>query len=84
MEHADQFLWLVVLAVLLSIVSLYYYLLIIRQMYMEAPTDEGPIPVGAPATVALVCCMAGILVTGIWPTRLIDATIAVARSFLSS
>lgn len=92
MEHADRFLWLVVLAVLLSIVSLFYYLQVVRQMYIEQPKGQGPIPVGAAAGTALVICMAGILVTGIIPggvsvggsqwLDLWDLTIGVAHRLL--
>lgn len=67
MEQGSTYLWLVTLAVLLSIVSLFYYLQVIRQMYIEAPKGQGPIPVGFAAGSALVFCIAGVLVTGIIP-----------------
>ena len=83
MEFHGKFLWLVIIGVVLSIVSLYYYLLVIRQMYIEPPKETGRVPVGPAATVALLCCIAGILVTGIWPKGVLDVTNAVAHAFLN-
>jgi NADH-quinone oxidoreductase subunit N len=56
--------WLALVGVVNVIIGLYYYLIIIRTMYMEeAPTDE-PIPVGAPYTWALGISVAGVLLFG--------------------
>ena len=78
MEVSTRLLWLVVVGATLSIVSLFYYLMVIRQMYIEAPREPGAIPVGPAATIALLCCIAGMVVTGIWPNGVLDLTIAVA------
>jgi NADH-quinone oxidoreductase subunit N len=56
--------WLALVGVVNVIIGLYYYLIIIRTMYMEeAPTDE-PIPVSAPYTWALSISVAGVLLFG--------------------
>jgi NADH-quinone oxidoreductase subunit N len=83
MQEPGRFLWLVVLGVLLSTVSLYYYLLVIRQMYIEPPKSEAKIRVGLAAGLALAACVAGILVTGIAPGFLVDAALDAGRAFLS-
>lgn len=65
--------WLAGLAVVNSLISLYYYLMIIRQMYVVAPTEPGRY-----AVPPLLWGMVGVLVVaifflGIWPTPLFQA-----------
>jgi len=83
MEMSWKYLWLVIIGVALSIVSLYYYLLVIRQMYIEAPTSAEPIRVGPGAAAALAACIAGMLVTGILPAGFLDPAMAAARVLLA-
>ena len=45
---AQGLLWIVGLAIFMSLVSLYYYLQIVRQMYIEEPTDRDPVRVAGP------------------------------------
>jgi NADH-quinone oxidoreductase subunit N len=66
------FIWLVVVAVLTSVISLYYYLGVVRQMYFQATTEEGAIATGGMLKVALVICVLGILLFGIYPNIFID------------
>ncbi len=80
MEYPARFLWLVVLAVLLSIVSLFYYLMVIRQMYIEKSASTAPVAVGPLTTVVLVVCAAGIILTGVVPRPLIDYATEVAKA----
>ncbi len=84
MEQQSRLLWLVVLAVTLSIISLYYYLLVLRRIYIEAPKEPGRIPVDPAAAVALLVCMAGVVVTGLLPRLFLSKTIEIARKFLST
>jgi NADH-quinone oxidoreductase subunit N len=56
--------WLALVGVVTVIISLYYYLVIVKVMYMEdSPTDE-PIPVGAPYVWALGITSAGVILFG--------------------
>ncbi len=60
----DPLYWLVLLGVINSAVSLYYYAKIIRQMYLvPAPTDK-PVAIPAAHAVALALCVIGIFVLG--------------------
>ena len=65
--------WLVIIAVLNSVVSAYYYLGIVRQMFSGEPVEEGSFRVSPPLAVALAVATAGVLVFGIIPAPLIDA-----------
>jgi NADH-quinone oxidoreductase subunit N len=87
MEGGGRWLWLVVTGVLLSIVSLYYYLLVIRRMYMAEPDEgsvaqAGTIRPGVAASLAIMACVAGIIVTGILPSWVLGAAIETARRLL--
>ncbi len=61
--------WLVLVAVLNSALSLYYYLRVVRIMYILPPEANAPVlPKQHWAlAVAMVICMAGILVLGAYP-----------------
>ena len=69
--------WLVrlaVLAVLMSVVSLYYYIRFIRAMYIESETEPQPVIIGPPLRVALGVAAVLVLYIGIFPQRLISLT----------
>ncbi len=69
--------WLVrlaILAVLMSAVSLYYYLRFIRAMYIEAETETQPIIQSWPLRIALVTAAVLVILIGIFPQRLIAFT----------
>ncbi|MEW6127113.1 MAG: NADH-quinone oxidoreductase subunit N [Acidobacteriota bacterium] len=69
--------WLVrlaILAVLMSAVSLYYYLRFIRAMYIDEGKESAPIAAAMPLRVALGVAAILVLLIGIFPQRLIDLT----------
>jgi NADH-quinone oxidoreductase subunit N len=65
-------LWLVVLAIAMSAVSLYYYLRVLKQIYVrEAPADAGPIRTawGVQATVGVIALL--VVLLGCFPNLLL-------------
>ena len=64
--------WLAVVGVVNSVVSAYYYLRVIRVMYLGAPTSEERIPSSAPVRLALAVTAVGILLIGLWPGPLLE------------
>jgi NADH-quinone oxidoreductase subunit N len=64
--------WLVVLAVIFSAVSAYFYLRVVMVMYMKEP--DGAVQVIAPpaAVIALAVAAAAVLVIGIYPGPFLD------------
>jgi proton-translocating NADH-quinone oxidoreductase chain N len=74
--------WLAVIAVVNSAISLYYYLRIVRAMYVEQGEPGEKVEVDTGATVAVAVCLAGVLVMGIYPQWFIDASVQAARSML--
>jgi len=65
--------WLVLVAVLNSVVAAYYYLRVVGQMYLVPPAQEARLPVSWSLSASLGVAALGVLVIGIIPTPLISA-----------
>lgn len=73
--------WLVVLMVINTLISAYYYLRVIRMMYFSEPLKEWPVvPVPIAVGAVLLVTAAGILYLGVFPTRLMDWAAQAAMS----
>src|SRR5258706_1289870 len=66
------FTWLVVLAVLLSVVGAFYYLRIVKVMYMDAPAGEITLDARADARWVLSATGIAVAVLGVPPAPLMD------------
>jgi len=74
--------WLVIVALLTSVVSLYYYAGVMRVMYFDASKNEAPglsIPLGTKA--ALWLAAAGVVLVGLFPSYFLGWAEAAARVF---
>ena len=69
----EGFLWLSGLAMTASVISLYYYLMVIKQMYIEPASADTPLR--APATIVgtLGVLVLAVLVIGVYPGPLVEA-----------
>ena len=64
--------WLVILAIALSAVALYYYLLILKQALVAAPAENAvPVRVSLPAVIALLVAAGLIVALGLWPSAVL-------------
>jgi NADH-quinone oxidoreductase subunit N len=72
-------LWLVILAIAMSAVSLYYYLQVLKQVYVVAPATEGELKVSAATTAALGMCAAVTILLGCFPDLLIAKLVEVIQ-----
>ena len=91
----EGFLWLAGLAIFSSLISLYYYLQILRQVYIEpVPAGDGggdlleehpalAIRPSLPMLTVLGSGLAGIIWLGVYPKPLIDAIEAASRALMS-
>lgn len=59
------FVWLAVLGVLASIIGLYYYLIVLKEVYLGQPKSEEPVPVVRAHGVAIVVSVLLVLVLGV-------------------
>lgn len=67
----EGLLWLVGLAITNSLISLYYYLLVIRQMYISAPPEGGRLRVFSSANGLLFILLVGVFAIGLYPDPLV-------------
>ena len=75
-------LWLVGLAMVNSLISLYYYMMVIKQMYMVPADDNTPLKVSLISGGALGMLIAGIIIIGVYPGPLVDAIEVATRAIL--
>lgn len=73
-------LWLVVVAVLNSLISLYYYLMVIKQMYLGTSAVTGPLGVPRLHVALLLVLFAGTVAVGVYPAPFAGAIDAATRS----
>jgi NADH-quinone oxidoreductase subunit N len=75
MENGNP--WLVrlaILAVLMTVVSMYYYIRFIRAMYIESTTQPQPIKLAPSLQVALGVALLLVVLIGVFPQRVMDMT----------
>ena len=69
--------WLVLVGAVLTVVALFYYLLVAKRMYIEAPERTGRIRLSTPLALAVVVCAIGVVVLGVYPKPVVMAALRV-------
>jgi NADH-quinone oxidoreductase subunit N len=69
---------LVLLAAVMTVVALFYYLQVAKQMYIDAPARPTPVPVAPALVLVLVVCAAAVVLLGLYPGPLLDAAMRAA------
>ena len=67
----DGFYWLVAFALIMSVVSLYYYLRVLRAFLVAPADDEVPVKTGWAAGITLCVLAIAVLALGLWPEPLL-------------
>jgi NADH-quinone oxidoreductase subunit N len=70
--------WLVLVGAVLTVVALFYYLLVARQMYIAPPTSTGRVPVAPTLALSLTLCVLGVILLGLYPKPVVMAALRVA------
>jgi NADH-quinone oxidoreductase subunit N len=70
--------WLVLVGAVLTVVALFYYLLIARRMYIDAPERREPIPVPPLLSFCIFLCVLGVVIVGLYPKPLVIAALRAA------
>ena len=70
---AQGLLWVAGIAIFSSLISLYYYLQVVRQLYIEPAEDAAPIPVPRLTLGVLGALFAGMVGLGVYPAPLMEA-----------
>ena len=76
-------LWLVIIAVINSVISAYYYLRVVKVMWLSEPTSDEEVPSSGALRLALSLTCLGVLLLGVipgWTMKLADWA---ARMFTS-
>ena len=71
---------LVFLGAVLTVVALYYYLLVARRMYIEPAVRPEPVKVPALLGVAIFICLLGVVGIGVYPSPWVDMALLVAST----
>ncbi|MCQ2085005.1 MAG: NADH-quinone oxidoreductase subunit N [archaeon] len=80
----SSWVWLAFIAVLNSAISLYYYVRVIRAMYIEKPNKgaDGKIAIPKTFAVAIVICVIAVVVLGVYPDVILDPCATAAHDLL--
>ena len=80
----SDLIWLAVIGVINSVVSAYYYLRVVKVMYLNPPkADETALTSPLPIRVAIMTTFAATLFFGIYPTPLLNLARSAAAALLS-
>ena len=80
---AQDLLWLVALGIVTSLISLYYYLMIARQMYIEKGADSAPIKVSSSIRIILMVLLVAMIIGGVFPSPLMDLIQLASEALIS-
>ncbi|MDP2627045.1 MAG: NADH-quinone oxidoreductase subunit N [Candidatus Rokubacteria bacterium] len=72
--------WLVLVGAVLTVVALFYYLLVAKRMYIDPPERSGPVVVSPLLGLSILICTAGVVGMGIYPKPWVMAALRVAAT----
>jgi len=72
---------LVVIGGINIVISMYYYLIVIKRVYINMPKDASPIPITFPMRLVLFTAVGGVLLLGIYPKAFIEISVAATNLF---
>jgi NADH-quinone oxidoreductase subunit N len=70
--------WLVLLGAVLTVVALFYYLLIARRMYIDPPTRPDRVPLTRTLAISVLVCALGVVALGLYPKPVVLAALRAA------
>jgi len=72
--------WLVLVGAVLTVVALFYYLLVAKRMYIDLPERPDPLPVPFLLKVCIAACAIGVVALGVYPKPMVMAALRVAST----
>jgi NADH-quinone oxidoreductase subunit N len=76
------YLWMAFIAMGMSVVSIYYYIVVIRTMLLRDAEDTTPISIPAALKFVMIAAIVATLVMGLFPGPITDWTSHVASTFI--
>jgi NADH-quinone oxidoreductase subunit N len=70
--------WLVLVGAILTVVALFYYLLVAKRMYIDAPATTAPVIVTPLLAFSIFLCVVGVVGMGIYPKPFVMAALRAA------
>ncbi len=70
--------WLVLVGAVLTVVALFYYLVVARRMYIEPPPVASRVRLDPLLALSVLLCALGVVVLGVWPKPVVMAALRVA------
>ena len=77
----EGLLTLVVIGVINIVIAMYYYLIVIKRVYVNMPADPSPIPITFPMKLVLGISLGGVFWLGIYPKPFIEISVAATQLF---
>jgi NADH-quinone oxidoreductase subunit N len=72
---------LIAIGLINIVISMYYYLIVVKQMYINEPIDPSPIAISGPMKAVIYVGLAGTLVIGIYPQPFTDWVVSATLMF---
>ena len=72
---------LVIVGLINVVISMYYYLIVVKKMYINEPSDPSPVTISPIMTVGISVAIAGTLILGIYPKPFIAWTVDATQMF---
>ena len=72
---------LLIVGLINIVIALYYYLIVIKKMYINEPHDPTPLTISTPLKTAVYVGLAGTLILGIYHKPFIDWAVAATLMF---
>jgi NADH:ubiquinone oxidoreductase subunit 2 (subunit N) len=83
-KHLGWLIWLTIFAVINSAISLYYYVRVIRRMYVDGDDHAAqPIHLDGGIKTAIGICMVFVILVGVYPAWFVDISMEAARDLLA-
>ena len=80
----DQHMYgLALLGAVLTIVALYYYLVLASRMYIDPPEKGGRVPLSMPLLLAILFCAVGVVVMGLYPEPWVKSALTASAGLFS-
>jgi len=78
----EGFFWLAIIGGAAVVISLYYYLSLVKKMYADPPANPTPIEVRPVMRLAILICLAAMLVIGIYQAPFLSLCLSSVRTLL--
>lgn len=72
---------LLIVGLINVVISMYYYLVVVKKMYINEPADPTPLSVSTPLKTAVFVGVAGTVLLGVYPDPFIDWAVAATLMF---